>query len=62
MSQIEEKLAHLEKTVDDLSDMVAQQDQELSRLRKQVQFLLDREAGREADGAVVLGDERPPHY
>ena len=62
ISPLEEKIAHLEKTVDDLSLVVARQDGELATLRKQVRFLLEREAGREAEGGVVLGDERPPHY
>ena len=64
MEQLEEQIAHLTRTVEDLSDVIARQDQELSRLRLQVDRLILREAEREAerDGGVVLGDERPPHY
>jgi SlyX protein len=64
MQALEEKLAHLQRTVDDLSDVVARQDQQLSRLRDQVDRLILREAEREQDasGGAHLGDERPPHY
>lgn len=64
MHQIEEKLAHLTRTVDDLSDVVARQAGEIDRLTRRVQMLIEREAEREAQasGGVVLGDERPPHY
>ncbi|KGM89170.1 Uncharacterized protein rosmuc_00654 [Roseovarius mucosus DSM 17069] len=64
MTEIEEKLAHLIRTVDDLSDVIARQDRELDRLRVRVEMLLAREAARqgESDGGVILGDERPPHY
>lgn len=58
----EERIAYLERTVDDLNDVVARQDAELRRMEKQVTFLLEREALRETDGGVVIGDERPPHY
>ncbi|EAQ25507.1 SlyX family protein [Roseovarius sp. 217] len=64
MTDIEEKLAHLIRTVDDLSDVIARQDREIDRLRLRVEMLLAREAARqgESDGGVILGDERPPHY
>ena len=64
MQEIEEKLAHLIRTVDDLSDVVARQAAEIDRLGARVAMLMQREAEREAQGSggVVLGDERPPHY
>ncbi|MEO0676972.1 MAG: SlyX family protein [Pseudomonadota bacterium] len=64
MDKLEEKLAHLERIVDDLSEVVARQDRELSALRGKVQILLEREAAREAEGGggAIFGDERPPHY
>ncbi|TDK43850.1 SlyX family protein [Antarcticimicrobium luteum] len=64
MQQIEERLAHLIRTVEDLSDVVARQQAEIDRLTRRVEMLMQREAGREAEGTggVVLGDERPPHY
>ena len=64
MQHMEERLAHLTRTVEELSDVVAHQQAEIDRLTRRVQMLLEREASREAEGSggVVLGDERPPHY
>ena len=62
-TQIEERLAHLIRTVDDLSDVVARQDAEIAVLKRRVAMLMEREAERESlEGAVTLGDQRPPHY
>ena len=64
MQEIEEKLAHLMRSADELSDVVARQQTEIDRLTARVEKLMRREAERDAaDGAaVVLGDERPPHW
>lgn len=60
---VEERLAHVLRGLDDLSDVVAAQANEIDRLKRQVALLLGREAGREADsGAVVLADQKPPHW
>jgi len=60
----EERLAHLIRAVDDLSDVVARQDRDIATLTRRVEMLMQREASREADAgaAVVMGNERPPHY
>ncbi len=60
----EERIAHLIRSVDELSDVVAGQAREIAVLTRRVALLMDREAAREADGGggAVLGDERPPHY
>ncbi|MEP2921512.1 SlyX family protein [Sulfitobacter sp.] len=64
MEKLEEQLAHLLRTVDDLSDIVAHQQGEIDRLNRRVEMLMRREGEREAagGGGVVVGDERPPHY
>lgn len=64
MDKLEEQIAHLTKTVEELSDVVARQDTEIALLQRRVQMLLEREADRESagGGGVVIGDERPPHY
>ena len=64
VTQLEEKVAHLMATVDDLSDVVAAQAKEIDVLTRRVRMLMQREAEREAEGTggVVIGDERPPHY
>ena len=61
---LEEKIAHLTHTVDDLSDVMAKQDSELRRLALLVDYLAQRARSRETDGGggIILGDERPPHY
>jgi len=64
MTEIQERIAHLERTIDELSDVVARQDADIARLKRQVDLLISREADRDAagSGGVILGDERPPHY
>lgn len=64
LDAIEGHLAHLIRTVDELNEVVAAQAAEIDRLRARVEFLMSREAEREAEqtGGVYLGNERPPHY
>ncbi|MEM6373257.1 MAG: SlyX family protein [Pseudomonadota bacterium] len=64
MDTLEEQIAHLTRTVEDLSDIVARQESELVLLTRRAHMLMQREAEREAQGSggVVVGDERPPHY
>lgn len=64
MQDLEEKLAHLERTVDELSDVVARQQGEIDRLTRLAQMLAAREAEREvAEGSSVpVADQRPPHW
>ena len=63
-TNLEEQLAHLSRTVDDLSDIVARQEGEINKLAYRVQMLMEREAGREMDagGSAPMADQRPPHY
>ncbi|MDG1470440.1 SlyX family protein [Pseudosulfitobacter sp. SM2401] len=64
MEKLEEDIAHLTRTVEDLSDIVARQAEEIDNLTRRVHMLMQREGEREASGAggAVIGDERPPHY
>ena len=64
MEKLEEQIAHLTRTVEDLSDIVAAQAEEITTLNRRVHMLMQREGEREASGGggVVIGDERPPHY
>lgn len=64
MTHVEETMAHLTRTVEDLSDIVARQQSEIDALTRRLQMLLEREAERQSEGGggVVMGDERPPHW
>ena len=64
MQEIEEKLAHLERMVEELSDVAARQQTEIALLTRRVQLLMEREAQRETDtgGGMQFGDEKPPHW
>ena len=64
MAAIEERLAHLMRAVEDLSDVVARQSGEIDRLTRLNHLLMEREAGREADTGegIALADQKPPHW
>ncbi len=64
MEHLEEKIAHLEKTLDELNSIVARQAGEIDVLTRRVAMLMQREAEREADQGshIFTGQERPPHY
>lgn len=59
---LEERVAHLMRSVDELSDVVARQDRELAVLARRVQMLLEREAERETLGGAPEANVRPPHW
>ena len=63
-AKLEERIAHLTRTMDDISEIVSSQSAEIERLTRRVSMLLQREAEREAEGGggVIIGDEKPPHY
>ena len=60
---LEEKVAHLMRAVDDLSDVVASHAKEIERLTRLVTLLVEREAEREAmAGEGPAANVRPPHW
>lgn len=61
---LEEKLAHLMRAVDELSDVVASHEREIGRLKSRLHMLMEREAEREVaqGGTVPLADQKPPHW
>lgn len=63
-TQLEEKIAHLTRTVEDMSDIVARQETEIATLTRRVEMLMQRSAEAELDvgGAAVMADQRPPHW
>ena len=64
LRKLETATAHLTRTVEDLSDIVARQQSEIDVLTRRVHLLMQREAEREqsADGGEIVGDGRPPHW
>ncbi|WP_458792418.1 SlyX family protein [Yoonia sp. MH D7] len=64
ITHLEEKIAHLTRTVEDLSDIVAAQQTALDKATRRLAMLMEREAGREMDagGSIPLADQRPPHW
>ncbi|MFD1881513.1 SlyX family protein [Paracoccus pacificus] len=62
--RLEETVAHLTRLTEELSDIVARQQIEITRLKSRVGMLMEREAAREAEqgGTIPLADQRPPHY
>ena len=62
--ELEERLAHLERANEELSDEVARQASVIAQLERRVEMLLAREAEREAEagGAIPLADQKPPHW
>jgi len=63
LDAIEEKLAHLERAVHELSDVVARQQKELDRALERNQRLMDKIAAMESDvGPSATAHEKPPHY
>ncbi|MDM7459857.1 MAG: SlyX family protein [Paracoccus sp. (in: a-proteobacteria)] len=50
--------------MEELSDVVARQDERIRQLERRLGLLLEAEADRLAEqaGSVVLADQRPPHY
>ena len=60
---LEEKVAHLIRGMDDLSDVVAGQRKEIDRLTRLVGLLVEREADREASaGEAPAANVKPPHW
>ncbi|PWE30982.1 SlyX family protein [Pararhodobacter marinus] len=64
IEDLEERIAHLIRTVDDLSDIVRAQGAQIDRLTYRTGMLMEREAEREADSGtqIPLADQRPPHW
>jgi SlyX protein len=63
LDAIEEKLAHLERALAELSDVVVRQQKELDRALDRNQRLMDKIAALESDyGPSATAHEKPPHY
>ena len=63
LEQIEIKIAYLERTTLELSDVIFRQQREIQVLQAQVEALRERlDAGQVQEGPRSLDQEIPPHY
>jgi SlyX protein len=64
ITSLEERIAHLTRAVEDLSDEVARQDKEIAVMKRRLGVLMEREAEREVaeSGTIPLADQKPPHW
>ncbi len=62
IESLEERIAHLTRAVEDLSDVVAQQAGEIDRLTRLTRLLAEREADRDAAGDAPAANAKPPHW
>ena len=64
MIAMQEKVAHLTRVVEDLSDIVAGQAKSLDVAERRIEALMRRAAESELDagGTVPMAEQRPPHW
>ncbi len=63
LDSLEERMSHLIRAVEDLSDVVAAQARESDTLTRRVQMLMEREAERESMGmGSAEANVPPPHW
>ncbi len=63
LDSIEEKLAHLERALAEISDVVARQQKQLDAALDRNQRLMDKVSALESDfGPSATAHEKPPHY
>jgi SlyX protein len=62
VTHLEERLTHLQRAHDELSDVVASQGRQIDRLTRSLQLLAERDAERQAGAEAAPAHERPPHY
>jgi SlyX protein len=63
LNDLEIRIAHLERGLQELSDVLIRQQKELDRAVERNQVLADRLAAlQDSDDASTALEERPPHY
>ncbi|MBT3360602.1 MAG: SlyX family protein [Rhodospirillales bacterium] len=64
LSDLETRLAYVDRMVEDLSSVIATQDREIDRLTQQVRRMAERMGDIDAqlDRAAAPDDKPPPHY
>jgi SlyX protein len=59
---LEERLTHLTRLVEELSDVVAGQSREIDKLTCSLKLIAERQVDRDHPAGEATGYERPPHY
>ena len=62
LTQLEIKISYTEDLLDTLNALVAQQQDQIDLLLREVARLRQQDAGLGSSGQHVPGDELPPHY
>ncbi len=64
LTELETQMAHIARQSEELSDVVAQQAQEIDVLTRRVRMLMERLAEEDlATGdSAPLADQKPPHW
>ena len=62
IEKIEAVISDLVRNSEDLSDIVAAQDKEISRIKDSLQWLLEREFERQKAENTVTDEKLPPHW
>lgn len=65
IQQLEETIAHMGRLSEELNEVIARQDAEITRLTQRVEMLWRHAAEQQADaesGTIPLADQRPPHW
>ncbi|NCX70045.1 MAG: SlyX protein [Rhodobacteraceae bacterium] len=62
IEKIEAVISNLVRNSEDLSDIVAAQDKEISRIKDSLQWLLEREFERQNAENRVTDEKLPPHW
>ena len=62
LEKIEAVISDLLRNSEDLSDVVAAQDKEISRMKDSLQWLLEREFERQNADKTATAEKPPPHW
>ena len=62
IEKIEAVISNLVRNSEDLSDIVAAQDKEISRIKDSLQWLLERDFERQNAENTVTDEKLPPHW
>jgi SlyX protein len=62
LDALEERIAHLTRTVDDLSDVVARQADDMALMSRRLRALMERQADDSANMEAPSANQKPPHW